>query len=165
MIMEWLRRKAPGFNDLTNAERNAIADFSLLWSLFEAQVLDNNGSAGRICSAVDGWRDDNSLEAEVYDPELSYFRHRYFSDEAFTHHFEHLHLRQTDQPALVRAVINGSNNDPRDRVVTVLIVVLRFRNNLFHGLKWQYKLADQLENFTNANRVLIKVLERHGQLE
>ena len=48
---------------------------------------------------------------------------------------------------MVSAVIDGSNNDSRDRVATVLIIVFRYRNNLFHGVKWQYKLADQLGNF------------------
>jgi hypothetical protein len=38
MSMQWLLAKAPGFNDLSKEERSAIADFALLWSLFEARV-------------------------------------------------------------------------------------------------------------------------------
>ncbi|MET4218881.1 hypothetical protein ABIB00_004102 [Bradyrhizobium sp. LB14.3] len=38
------------------------------------------------------------------------------------------------------------------------------RNNLFHGAKWAYGLRDQRENFTHANNVLMRLLERHGQL-
>jgi hypothetical protein len=38
------------------------------------------------------------------------------------------------------------------------------RNNLFHGAKWAYGLRDQRENFTHANTVLMRLLERHGQL-
>ncbi|CCE97846.1 Hypothetical protein SFHH103_03354 [Sinorhizobium fredii HH103] len=44
------------------------------------------------------------------------------------------------------------------------MIVWRFRNNLFHGEKWAYQLQDQLSNFTNANAVLMRLLERHGQL-
>jgi hypothetical protein len=39
MSMQWLLAKAPGFGDLTGEERSAIVDFSLLWSLFEARIL------------------------------------------------------------------------------------------------------------------------------
>jgi hypothetical protein len=68
------------------------------------------------------------------------------------------------QVPLIRSVIDGSNNDPSHRVATVFIVILRYRNNLFHGMKWQYQLAGQLDNFTNANNALMTALEHHGQL-
>ena len=58
-------------------------------------------------------------------------------------------------------MVDGSDNDPRNCVAVVLIIIFRYRNNLFHGVKWQYMLAGQLHNFTAANRVLMKVLERH----
>lgn len=164
MNIQWLREKAPGFNDLSDEECGAISDFSLLWSLFESQILDSSGNAARICKTVDDWRDAESLRADSYDPELTYFRQRYFANGDFTYHFDNLHLRPKDQQSLVRTVIDGTNNDPRDCVVTILIIVLRFRNNLFHGVKWQYELAGQLTNFTNANNILMKVLEHHGQL-
>lgn len=61
-------------------------------------------------------------------------------------------------------MLDGSNNDPRDRLLTVLMIVWRFRNNLFNGEKWAYPLQDQLANFTPANAILMRLLERHGQL-
>lgn len=164
MSMQWLREKAPGFNELSEEERTAITNFSLLWSLFEAQILNSNGSAARICQTADRWRENENVSVETYEPELAYFRQRYFSNDQFTYHFENLHLRANDQPDLVQSVLEGTNNDPRDSLATALIIVLRFRNNLFHGVKWQYELAGQLENFTHANSLLMKTLEHHGQL-
>jgi hypothetical protein len=35
----WLEARAPGFQDLPDQDRRAIFDFSLLWSLFEAQIM------------------------------------------------------------------------------------------------------------------------------
>ena len=49
-------------------------------------------------------------------------------------------------------------------MAAILIIVFRYRNNLFHGAKWRYNLKDQLGNFTVANNVLTKVLDRHGGL-
>jgi hypothetical protein len=164
MSMQWLLARAPGFNDLTAEERNAIVDFTLLWSLFEARILNNAGNAKSIRAVVVAWYEAGTLQPDAYDAQLVYFRMRYFANGAFTYHFDHLHLRPNDQMALVRSVIDGSNNDLCCRVATVFIIILRYRNNLFHGVKWQYELAGQLDNFTNANNALMKALEQHGRL-
>lgn len=47
MSMQWLLARVPGFNNLSDEERSAIVDFSLLWSLFEARILANSGKGGR----------------------------------------------------------------------------------------------------------------------
>ena len=163
-IIEWLKAKAPGFNHLSNEEVSAISDFSLLWSLFEARILDTEGSTSAFCDVVNAWQNAGTLDAQSLNLELAYFRQRYFANGAFTDHFKHLHLRKNDQEELIRAVIDGGNNDPRDCVTAVLIIVFRYRNNLFHGVKWQYKLADQHRNFIAANEVLMKVLDGYGAL-
>ncbi|MGH8243901.1 MAG: hypothetical protein ACRETY_11200 [Steroidobacteraceae bacterium] len=162
--MEWLMARAPGFGALPDQDRAAIFNFTFLWSLFEAQIMGAFARADVICAKVDDWRAAGTLYADEYDTELGYFQHRYFANGDFTHHFPHLKLRPADQPALVRSVLDGSNNDSRDRLLTVLMIVWRFRNNLFHGGKWAYQLEGQLQNFTHANAVLMRLLEQHGQL-
>jgi len=164
MSERWLEAHAPGYRDLPELDRRAIFDFAFLWSLFEAQVLENQARADRIREMVDAWTAAGTLDADDYDAELAYFRNRYFADGALTYHFPHLGLRPADHPDLVQAVIEGTNNDPRDRKLALVMIVWRFRNNLFHGAKWAYHIRDQRENFTQANLVLMRVLERHGQL-
>ncbi|WP_246827427.1 hypothetical protein [Rhizobium croatiense] len=163
MSMQWLLAKAPGFHELPEADRAAIFSFTFLWSLFESQVMGNFARADLIYTKADEWHEAGTLDADQYARELAYFRQHYFANGTFTHHFPHLNLRPADQP-LVKSVLDGSNNDPRDRLLTVMIIVWRFRNNLFHGEKWAYLLRDQLSNFTHANAVLMRLLERHGQL-
>jgi hypothetical protein len=162
--MTWLRSRAPGFDNLTDTEVAAIADFALLWTLFEARILDARGSTQRICEAVATWEQNGTLEAASYDAELEYFRDRYYADGQFTHYFDGLQLRRNDQPQLVRTVLDGSDDHPRSCMTAILIIVFRYRNNLFHGVKWQYRLAGQLDNFTCANTVLSRALEQHGEL-
>ena len=116
--------------------------------------------ANLIRAKVDEWRAAGTLYNDQYDAELAYFRRRYFANGGFTHHFPHLNLRSADYPDLVQAVLDGSNNDPRDRLLVLLMIVWRLRNNLFHGEKWAY----QLQNFTHANAILMRLLERYGQL-
>jgi len=164
MSMQWLLAKAPGFQALPEQDRAAIFNFTFLWSLFEAKVMGKFARADLICAKVDAWRDAGTLDADQYSVELAYFRQRYYANGSLTHHFPHLHLRPADQFHVVQLVLDGSNNDPRDRLLTVLMIVWRFRNNLFHGEKWAYELQGQLSNFTHANAVLMRLLERHGQL-
>lgn len=164
MSMQWLLARAPGLQALPEQDREAIVIFTFLWSLFEDQVMGRKARADLICAKVDEWRAAGTLDAEQYDAELSYFRQRYFANGTFTRHFPYLNLRPADQPNLVQSVLDGSNNDPRDRLLTVLIIVWRFRNNLFHGEKWRYRLMDQFQNFSHASAVLMRLLERHGQL-
>jgi len=162
--VDWLRKRAPGYGALGELEQSAINEFALLWGLFEGQILETRGSANKIIEIVDRWLYQDDLNADAYDDELAYFRKRYFKDGDFTYHFGHLNLRQSDCIPLVRSVIDGSNRNPRDWVAAIFIIIMRYRNNLFHGLKWQYQLAGQLDNFSNANSALKKALEQHGQL-
>ena len=164
MSEHWLEARAPGFRELPNADRRAIFDFSFLWSLFEAQIMDNFARADRIRERVDEWTAAGTLNAELYDDELAYFRDRYFANGELTYHYPHLELRRADHPELVEDVIRGANDDPRDRMLALLMIVWRLRNNLFHGAKWAYQLRDQRSNFTHANAALMRVLEKHGHL-
>jgi hypothetical protein len=162
--LAWLRANLPGFESLSDAERNAITDFSLLWSLFEARILNTRGNVASIRAAVEDWSKEGILDATALDEELAYFRDRYFANGQFTHYFDGLNLNDPAVVALVRAVIDGSDDGPTTRVAAILIIIYRYRNNLFHGVKWQYSLHGQLGNFTVANDALMKVLERHGAL-
>lgn len=163
-IIDWLRTKAYGFNLLSDKEISAISEFALIWSLFEARILNTEGSARAICDVVDSWRQAGTLDMEMLVPELAYFRKRYYGNGVLTDHFDHLGLPNNGLRLMVSAVIDGSNNNPRDSISAILIIVFRYRNNLFHGVKWQYKLADQLSNFTAANAVHMKILDRYGAL-
>lgn len=164
MSEHWLEANAPGFRELPEPDRRAIFDFAFLWSLFEAQVMGSSARSDRIRARIDEWAAAGTLQADHYDGELAYFRDRYFADGALTYHFPHLGLRPSDHPELVESVITGASKDPRDRMLAVLMIVWRFRNNLFHGAKWSYQLRDQRENFTHANAILMRLLEQHGQL-
>jgi hypothetical protein len=161
---EWLQARAPGFGQLPDEDRRAIFDFAFLWSLFEAQIMANFARSDRIRARVDEWAANGSLQAALYDAELAYFRERYFVQSVPTHHYAFLNLRPADHPAVVEAVMKGDNNDPRDRMLALLMIIWRLRNNLFHGAKWAYQLRDQRENFTHASQVLMRLLDQHGQL-
>lgn len=138
--------------------------FALLWSLFEAKALNTRASAGAIISLAHEWQAQGRLDMSKFSNHLDHFKARYFTNGQPTHHFNGLHLRNGDNPALVRAVLSGANVDPADSIAALLIVAYRLRNNLFHGLKWADELRDQLTNFNHANSALMGALETHGNV-
>lgn len=163
--IDWLDRYAPGLQALTPEEHEAITHFSFLWTMFEARVLSTRASANAIVEASQRWAGSGLLVADTFGQEVAYFRDRYVADGKFTYHFNHLHLRRNDAPALVKKVLAGEATEPEEIAAAVLIIVYRFRNNLFHGVKWSYELQGQLENFTHANAALMQAIELYEKAE
>lgn len=155
----WLKQRASGFGDLSAQEKLAIMHFSFLWSFFEATALNTRASSRRIRKLVCGWAAQSQLDPVKFSKSLAYFKNRYFNGGEPTPHFQGLKLRPFDYPDRVEAVLSGGNTDDADCVAELLIVVYRLRNNLFHGVKWDYGIRDQLDNFTHANDAIIAALE------
>lgn len=156
--IEWLEANVPGFSELPEEDRCAILHFALLWSLFEAKALQTRASAHAILALVHEWSAQGRLQPNEFSVCLRYFRQRYFQNGQPTPYFAGLNLRNNDNPALVRAVLDGTNNNPADVVAALLILVYRLRNNLFHGVKWVYGIQGQRGNFEHANEALMSAL-------
>ncbi len=161
--IDWLQERAPGFRDLSGDERDAIMQFSLLWSLFEARALNTRGNANAILAVSNRWADHGLLTNDSFGRELAYFQNRYYANGNFTYHFDQLRFRRGDQSDLVKRVLKSDAADLAEIATALLIIVYRFRNNLFHGVKWAYNIRDQFENFTHANAVLMQAIELHEQ--
>ena len=159
--MNWLETQVPGFGDLSDEERDAIMHFVFLWSLFESEALDGRGSVNRLVEVVRQWASAKLLTEMTFEPQLAYFRDRYYPGGVVSEQFTHLNFREAHARDRVVAVLRTGAGEPAERAVAVLIIVYRFRNNLFHGEKWRYQLMGQLENFTHANEALIQSIELH----
>ena len=157
----WLEKTAPGYDLLSDPERKAMKDFSLLWTLYEGTVLHASGNAGAIVGAVDHLKSSGRLSLDPFRPAIEHFSGRYFDGTDMTDAFRGLHLRPNDRRELVENVLRGQSSDEAEILTALLIIVFRLRNNLFHGIKWSYGIKDQLENFTNANAVLMAAMEMH----
>jgi hypothetical protein len=159
MLPDWLNLNAPGYEELSQEEKDAITNFSFLWSLFEAQVLNTSASANSIDTKINTWSEENRINAQEFEQFKNYFVQRYIENGEFNYRFDHLHLRNGDKPNLVRAVLKGEKTNIACVLTAMLIIVLRYRNNYFHGIKWAYEFKDQLGNFNTANALLMKVIE------
>lgn len=73
--------------------------------------------------------------------------------------FDSLNLRGNDNVSVVEGVLLGRENSPGAILICCLTIVLRYRNNLFHGMKWAYGIQGQKGNFMIANQILIRTAE------
>lgn len=158
---EWLTIYAPGFADLSREEREGIAHFAFLWSLFEGRVLQTEGSPARLVELAKTMMEQGNIDLTLFAAPLEHFRNRYWQDGRTTRLFDGLNFRGRDRRPLVESILSGQAHGPDEVVCALLLIVYRLRNNLFHGVKWAYGIREQLANFQNANEVLMRVLERH----
>jgi hypothetical protein len=159
MSEAWLQARAPGYADLSATEREAIGSFLFLWSLFEAQALDGNGGSQTIVAAAERVCAHRPGLPGTFGEALAYFQDRDLDKGATNYRFEGLRFRPRDRRDFIEMVLTGQRQGPADQVAALLLIIYRLRNNLFHGAKWDIGLADQLDNFVHANKVLTAAMD------
>ena len=165
--LDWLAGQQDGFGNLPKADQKEMMAFSLLWAYFEARLLDANASPKTIVRLVTGIADAKKLRPELLAEPIAHWRARYVHAGKFSHHYHFLNLRPNDNIKTVNAVLLSQDESPKALLICALTIVYRYRNNLFHGLKWAYGLKGQKGNFVVASRVLIATTEMvrapHGE--
>lgn len=160
---EWLRSRQTGFGELKPEAVEQISQFSLLWTYFEAKVLETNATADKIVAVSNEIIANGAGQRDEVTASLLHFRERYVDGDVFNYHFSQLHFRRNDKQQLVSDVLLGTSEAAQDQLAAALLIVLRLRNNLFHGLKWAYELRDQQENFRLATELLVAACELYDR--
>jgi hypothetical protein len=161
-VAAYLQSKGLGYENLSEGERNAISSFALIWTLFEAQLLDESASAQKIIDKSKSWEENRGIDTDFLDEQLTYFKTRYVENGKFTHRYSGLHFRRNDHEDLVKSVLLGTLNDEASKLACCLIIVLRFRNNYFHGIKWAYQFQEQRDNFEYSCLLLTYCMDRYA---
>lgn len=161
--LEWLAHRDDGLGHVPAEDQKEMMEFMMLWSYFEARFLDTRATPETIRIFASDLEQAGRIQIDHLQHSLDYFRNRYVEAGELTHRYDGLNLRRGDNVDIVKAVLLGVQNSPRAVLVCCLTIVLRFRNNLFHGVKWAYGLRDQRDNFEVANRFLIITAEMTGR--
>ena len=78
---QWIMQNGPGFAALTRAERSAVRDFALLWSVYEGRHIDgdeaNFATIQGSCLRAIG---PEAVGSGPFRPQLTYFQRRYGGD-------------------------------------------------------------------------------------
>src|SRR3989304_7814029 len=110
-----------------------IRNFLLFWNIFESKICRNYANAESICSKVDDLVNKRKFNFEDYKESYEYFKNRYIESGKVNYRFYYLSFRRPDKEDLVRRVLESDNCNEREVIKALLIIVYRFRNNLFHG--------------------------------
>lgn len=77
--------------------------------------------------------------------------------------FENLNFRANDRKEFVDDVLVAESPSLRDKILASIIIIFRYRNNLFHGLKDVTQINYQQRNFVTANKMLKMFIETRVQ--
>lgn len=163
---EFLVEHIAGYADLDADEHLAIQEFTLMWTAFEGRCLGTRANAASLLRLVEAMQISGRLDITRFAGPLAYFRDRYWRDGEFTQRFQGLRIENysANEQALVKSVLSGAPMSPEEEVSSLLLVVYRLRNNLFHGIKWDYGIKGQRDNFTQACAVLMAAIELSDEI-
>lgn len=125
----------------------------ILWNLFEAKWFKCNfGRNKRNIQNI-------HLTSDIFNQTLQYLQRRYITNGSTNERFMRLRLRNNDDTTSIQRVLLGLTNNSCDIIKAIIMIIYRYRNNLFHGEKAIASLPMQKDNFINANKFLIACLE------
>lgn len=144
-----------------NDSYQSIADFCLMWALFEGTELH------RVENTVDELEEvANRLYYQIrgIEPALDFWSDRFTESGEFNQKFRKLRFSHAPHEALVKSVLLKENTNRSDILHALLLIVYRIRNNLFHGEKDITRIFNQKSNFINSSYLLQRVIESSNRL-
>ena len=151
-MTEWINNRF-GLQ-LSDDDLRNVKNFSLIWNIYENIVFQSNFS---IACAEQKYA-NRIFNIDEIQPTFEYFKNRYISNGATNGRFNQLRFRANDRKDFVHDVLLENITDNSNKILAITIIIYRFRNNLFHGLK-DYRVIDQQdENFKNANKFIIIIM-------
>ena len=151
-MINWINQR---FGIHLNVEDlESIKDFALIWNVFERFVCNNNFAI----ITVQQRNAQKQLLIADFQAHYDYFKERYTESGHTNIRFNNLHFRHNDRENFVRQVLLANNNSVQEIVLAMTIIVYRFRNNLFHGVKDIQVIHEQRTNFEHANSFLKALL-------
>ncbi|MEP2717179.1 hypothetical protein [Pseudophaeobacter sp.] len=174
-VDQWLQVHRPACGEVSSKLKDAIAEFVLVWSLFEHMVLTPaNDRLHREAALVpEGYVKNNYdlieeaalrgvaniARAPVFQEAFAYHRTRTFDGVNFSEHLDHLIEEGKPSRARIKAIYDGTHTGYRAEIAALLHVAYCLRTNLIHGFKWASGLQNQEDNFRHATQVLMLAID------
>ena len=118
-----------GISDIDNPSFEEVRNFMILWNLFESLLFQGSYSNLKAIHKSQSLQLDKQLITDT----ITYFRNRYIANNATTPYYANLRLRHNDNEPLIKDVLLGKINNESETVLAIIIIIYRYRNNLFHG--------------------------------
>lgn len=137
----------------------AIQRFTLLFSLFEAKLLNCEGSQGNSGNYATDLLSSKLVDINHLNHVYGYFANRYAEIHGGGGNYQSLcGTRGGNMGNTVSTIINSPSPSDEQKLTACLFIAFRLRNNLFHGPKWLYTINDQVDNLNTASIILHSIL-------
>ncbi len=158
--LEWINQFYNNEIVLQDEAFNHIKNFSFFWNMFERFACGRFATVRSIDLFVDKLNLLNLISDDLVKPYLEYFTNRYSTgNNQFNIQGLKFRPNQNDEKNFVIQVLNGQRISNPEKLKALLYILLRFRNNLFHGEKQISTLDTQIDNFIRANHILSRLLD------
>lgn len=161
-VSDWIQQNIRYSAQLEPDTLEAVSDFTLMWSIFEASEAYNENVVDQI--RVLSKRVARDMPSDAIDSQLSYWSKRYIHESGEpTEYFHYLYFREASQTEKTLDVLINKKTSFEDKIEVCLLIVYRYRNNLFHGIKDITLLNSQVENLRNAIELLQIIMPYSGR--
>lgn len=164
-ISSVINKYGKGYSYLDGKSVEILMNFNQLWGIFEHDFFEcERVNAANIKNKVMDLLKNRSVNNIFWNDEIRYFRERYFPNGEESQLFKDLRLyreRENIQTFVRKVMLEESSNN-QDSLAACLIIVWRFRNNFFHGVKLDYEFKEQpdnLDHFVNCNKLLASFID------
>jgi hypothetical protein len=156
----WISANIRDGQNIDDTTYQSIADFCVMWALFEGTELHGievavdelENVATRIASNIQN----------IQEPQ-NYWKNRYIKNGETNNRFDHLRFNHAPHRNLVAEVLNETNTNQVNVVHAMLLITYRLRNNLFHGVKDITTITHQSANLNAGADFLKNVLIASGR--
>lgn len=164
-VIEWWDKQFPDSKILKNKSKiEPILHFSLMWNYFEYSFApDYKKSIGGRLKELGKKSFPVIDNDEIYQDTWTFFKGRYLDKKKITKDFYKLRLSNNNKKFVENCLLNKKTDG--DNIAALLMIIYRFRNNLFHGGKNPKKLTIYKEAFEVINRFLAEYIgEMNGKI-
>ena len=150
VVFDWISEQDSVINKLSPEEQQVVSGFSILWSYFEARVCGTDANIAKLRKIARDISADKTFDPTILHAAMDYFRRRFVDNGQPTEHFVYLEIQKERDEKELLEILYSDNTDVAKELEAALFIIYRFRNNLFHGMKWAYGIRGQKQNLTTA---------------
>jgi hypothetical protein len=157
--IEWIGARQPSLQRYVGHGSQPLLHFALMWNMFEGELCDASASVSKLRSVADLLAQRELLSHPAATTFVDFVRDRYWANESVTNRFHSLCFRTAHESNAVIAVLSGEAVSTPEIIYAMLLVIYRYRNNTFHGLKEVAEVLGSQELFDQSARFLGAALE------
>lgn len=137
-----------------------LTEFTLVWNIFDKDVCNCSANYKIITIEINKKKfDDLNIMCEY-----QFFLNRYTTNNATNEFFEKLKFRKAENKfkLIAKSILENEKCTKKEKIIACSYIILRLRNNLFHGIKDMAGIEEHDNTFYFANQILKKVIGKYA---